>query len=251
MKLEARGSLAGEKSGYNDRNNYSEKLFSLQDKRYREFNLPIVNDPAAKIIGVRVPQLRKMAKEINSGTADFLPTPLADEKNAFLSVLPHEYHEENLIHIYLLNMISDFDKWLSEIERFLPYISNWAVCDNYNSLAVKKNHGLALPQILRWIKSGKPYTCRYGIGLLMSHFLDGDFSADHLETVASIRSDHYYVNMMRAWYFATALAKQYESAIKIIEEKRLDEWTHKKTIQKARESFRVSDAHKKYLLEMQ
>lgn len=224
-----------------------QKLFSLQDKKYLDFTTPIINDSTTKIIGVRVPELRKLAKEINSGKADFLP---ADKINGFLKSIPHKYHEENLIHIYLLNAIKDFDLWLVEIERFFPCITNWAVCDNYNSVAVTKNNTKALPHILNWVKSKEPYTCRYGTGLLMSHFLNEDFSAEHLHLVASIRSEHYYVNMMRAWYFATALAKQYDAAVKIIEKKELDTWTHNKAIQKARESFRVTDEHKEYLMSL-
>lgn len=135
------------------------KLFSLQDKKYQEFTKPIVNDATAKIIGVRVPQLRQLARQVNSGTADFLPQ---SETDRFLETLPHEYHEENLLHIYLLNMVKDFDLWLSGIEHFLPYINNWSVCDSYNCTAVKKNHAKALPHILSWVKSEKPYTCRWG-----------------------------------------------------------------------------------------
>lgn len=210
------------------------ELFELQDLKYRDFHaklMPTVDKE--KIIGVRVPELRKMAKRVK-GTV---------EAEAFLKKLPHEYYEENNLHAFLVEEIKDFETALYETERFLPYIDNWATCDMFYPKVFKKNAALLMPKIEEWIKSRKTYTVRYAIGLLMRM----DFKQTHMEMVAEVKSEEYYVKMMIAWYFATALAFNYEAAIKYIEEKRLDRWVHNKTIQKAVESYRIDRATKSIL----
>ncbi len=215
-----------------------QKLFEQKDTEYQSFSQKLIpGQEADHIIGVRVPIVRAIAKEFAG----------SKEATRFLQTLPHKYHEENLVHIYLINGMKDWDEWLASIEAFMPFITNWAVCDNYNYAAVKKNPEESIGHILRWLKSDSPYTIRYAAGLLMSCYLDANFDPKHLRLVAEIRSDHYYVNMMRAWYFATALAKQYDETVSYITDKKMDAWTHNKSIQKACESFRVSDEHKAFL----
>lgn len=202
------------------------ELFELQDLKYRDFHaklMPTVDKE--KIIGVRVPQLRKMAKRVK-GTM---------EAEAFLKKLPHEYYEENNLHAFLVEFIKDFDTALYETERFLPYIDNWATCDMFYPKVFKKNAELLMPKIEEWIKSDKTYTVRYAIGLLMRM----DFKKEHMDMVSSVKSDEYYINMMIAWYFATALSFNYEEAAVYLSENRLSKWVHNKTIQKATESYRI------------
>lgn len=215
-----------------------EKLFALRDEKYRDFNASLIPtvDKAA-VIGVRVPQLRRLAKELKNG-------PLAAE---FMADLPHEYHDENLLQALLINENKDFGLCMEELEAFLPYVDNWAVCDMLGPKVLAKNKEELMERILRWLDSPHAYTQRFAMCMLMSHFLDGDFKEEYLELVAAVKSEEYYVRMMQAWYFATALAKQYDSAVKYIEGRRLESWTHNKSIQKARESFRVSPEHKAYL----
>lgn len=215
-----------------------ERLMMYQDKKYKEFQSKLVpNIDKETIIGVRTPQMRSIVKEI-FGT---------EEANDFLKVLPHQYYEENLIHFFLISKIKDFDDCVKEVERFLPYIDCWPVCDQATPLVFKKNHDKLIPLIKKWIKSKHVYTARFGIRMLMNEFLDKDFKEEYLELVSSKKGEDYYLKMMIAWYFATALAKQYDSTIKYIEERKLDPWVHNKTIQKAVESYRVSDKHKEYL----
>ncbi|WP_294431125.1 DNA alkylation repair protein [uncultured Treponema sp.] len=215
-----------------------EKLSKAQDLTYRDFQSKLVpNIPKESIIGVRTPELRKIAKECFG----------SDEANAFLDNLPHQYYEENLVHFFMIAMIKDFDECISRVEAFLPFVDCWPVCDQVSPKSFKKNHEKLLPYIKRWISSPHLYTARFGLRMLMNEFLDEDFKPEYLELAASVKSDEYYLNMMVAWYFATALAKQYDAAIVFIEENRLKPWTHKKAIQKAVESFRVSDEHKAYL----
>lgn len=212
--------------------NVKQELFSMQDIKYRDFHsrlMPTV-DPET-IIGVRTPQLRKFAKAF-SKTAD------AAE---FLNSLPHEYYEENNLHMFIIEGIKDFDSALSETKRFLPYINNWATCDARLPKVFSKNKDKLLPEINEWIKSSHTYTVRYAIGVLMSLFLDDDFDKKYLELVAAVKSEEYYINMMIAWYFATALAKQRDAAMPYITEYRLPKWVHNKTIQKAVESYRIDD----------
>lgn len=215
-----------------------EKLFALQDLKYREFNsklMPTV-DPET-VIGVRTPDLRKLAKE-------FAKTPQAVE---FMKCLPHEYYEENNVHGFIIETIKDYDEAIAQIEIFLPYIDNWATCDLISPKVFKKHLPELLEKIKEWTKSGETYTVRFGIEMLMSHYLDAEFKAEYLEIPASVKSDEYYVNMMIAWYFATALAKQYDAALPYIENARLDKWTHNKAIQKAVESYRITAEQKAYL----
>jgi len=211
-------------------------LFKLQDKKYKQFSaslMPTV-DPDT-VIGVRVPLIRKLAKELR-GNAD-----------AFLLSLPHEYFEENNLHAFIISENSDFDECIAAVERFLPYVDNWATCDGLRPKCFAKNKSLLLKHIQNWLRSDKPYTVRFGIEMLMLHYLDRDFDPHMLEQVSLIRSDEYYVNMMIAWYFATALAKQWDRAVIYLQEKRLPAWVHSKTIQKATESYRLSAEQKKYL----
>ncbi|MDD6195093.1 MAG: DNA alkylation repair protein [Lachnospiraceae bacterium] len=215
-----------------------ERLFALQDLQYKEFHSGLV--PTAEpdyMIGVRVPQVRKLAKEV------------AKEEGCkeFLLQLPHKYYEENNLHAFIIEGIKDYEECLKEVNLFLPYVDNWATCDSMSPKVFGKHLEELLPEIDVWLTSGETYTIRFGIGMLMRFYLDEHFSPEYPEKVASVVSEEYYVNMMRAWYFATALAKQYDATVKLLEEKRLDAWTHNKTIQKAVESYRITPEQKKYL----
>ncbi|MBR3525510.1 MAG: DNA alkylation repair protein [Lachnospiraceae bacterium] len=215
-----------------------DRLKSLQDPKYRDMQIKIIPslDPES-IIGVRTPDLRALAKELlRSG-----------EYKAFLKELPHGYFEENQLHAFILSGIKDVDECMEELERFLPYVDNWASCDQMSPKIFKTHKDLLLSHIKNWIRSDRTYTVRFGVGMLMEHFLDVDFDPAYPAMVAGLRSEEYYVNMMIAWYFATALAKQYEIVIPYLEEKRLDDWTHNKAIQKSIESYRITDEQKNYL----
>lgn len=217
------------------------ELLKLQDKKYGQFQQKLLPAVAAdSIIGVRTPKLRQMAKALLK----------SDEAAAFLKALPHRYFEENQLQAFMIAGIKDYDLCLRELKAFLPYVDNWATCDQMSPQVFKKHRGALLPEIKIWLQSAHTYTKRFAIKMLMDHFLDEDFDLSYLELVAAVRSEEYYVNMMIAWYFATALAKQYEAALPFIEEKRLAVWTHNKAIQKARESYRVSAAAKAYLLQL-
>lgn len=214
------------------------ELFKLQDMNYRDFNsklIPTVDKES--MIGIRTPDLRKYAKQLGK-SGDVIE---------FLQTLPHKYFDENQLHAFIISEIKDFKNCIDEINRFLPYIDNWATCDQLSPKVFKKYHNELFEYIKDWLKSDKVYTLRFGIGMLMEHFLDEDFDILYPETVSKIRSGEYYINMMIAWYFATALAKQYESVIPFIENNSLDIWTHNKAIQKAVESLRISDEKKEYL----
>ena len=214
------------------------RLLSYQDEKYKDFQSKLVpNIDKKTIIGVKTPQMRKIVKEVY-GTK---------ESTIFLQTLPHQYYEENLIHFFLISKIKDFDECIKEVERFLPYIDCWPVCDQATPLVFKKNHDKLLPLIKKWINSNHVYTARFGIRMLMNEFLNDDFKGEYLEWVATKNGDDYYLKMMVAWFFATALAKQYDATIKYIKNRSLDPWIHKKAIQKAVESYRVSDEHKEYL----
>ena len=215
-----------------------ERLLSNKDEKYKDFQSKLVpNIDKETIIGVRTPQIREIAKKV-FGT---------QEANTFIQVLPHQYYEENLIHFFLISKIKNFDECVKEVEKFLPYIDCWPVCDQASPLVFKKNHDKLLPLIKKWIKSNHVYTARFGIRMLMNEFLNDDFKEEYLELVSSKKGNDYYLKMMIAWFFATALAKQYDATIKYIENRYLDPWIHQKTIQKAIESYRVSDEHKEYL----
>lgn len=214
------------------------ELFKMQDMTYRDFNsklIPTVDKE--NMIGIRTPDLRKYAKQLGK-SSDVIE---------FLQNLPHKYFDENQLHAFIISEIKDFKNCIDEINRFLPYIDNWATCDQLSPKVFKKYHNELFEYIKDWLKSNKVYTLRFGIGMLMEHFLDEDFDILYPETVSKIRSGEYYINMMIAWYFATALAKQYESVIPFIENNSLDIWTHNKAIQKAVESLRISDEKKEYL----
>ena len=218
--------------------NVQTRLFELQDLKYRDFHaklMPTVNKE--KIIGVRTPALRIFAKNYGK----------TEEAKEYLQILPHQYYEENNLHGLLIEQIKDYDICLKEIDRFLPYIDNWATCDMLAVKVVKKHLDTFIDEIYRWMESDHTYTIRFGVNMLMRYYLEDAFRMEYPEKVAQIHSEEYYVNMMRAWYFATALAKQYDAALPYIENRRLDKWTHNKAIQKSIESYRVSDEHKAYL----
>lgn len=214
------------------------QLFTLQDIKYRDFHSKLMPDTDKEtVIGIRVPVLRKFAKSIAG-------TELADR---FIEELPHHYYEENNLHMMLITGIKDYEECLLEIERFLPYIDNWATCDFPAPKCFADHKEELLPVIKNWIASVKTYTIRYGIGMLMRLYLDEDFDPEYVELVAGVKSDEYYVNMMIAWYMATALAKQWDAVIPYIEKHRLSDCVHRKTIQKAVESYRITDEQKDYL----
>ncbi len=213
-------------------------LLNLKDDKYNEFNSSLINNlDKSKFIGVRTPMIKELAKK-------YIKDPNIDD---FLNDLPHKYHEENMLHGLIISEIKDYDEALIKLNQFLPYIDNWAVCDQTNPKVFKKHKEEVLIKINEWINSNEIYKIRFGVKTLMSHFLDDDFNKDYLKLPLIIKNDDYYVKMMIAWYYATALAKQYDEAIKIIESNVLDIFIHNKTIQKAIESFRVTDEHKKYL----
>lgn len=214
------------------------RLFAMQDQEYRVFHcrlMPTI-DPET-VIGVRTPELRKFAKE-------FAKTPEAAE---FLQALPHRYYEENNLHGFLIKGMKDYGQVISALHAFLPYVDNWATCDLMRPKVFKKHLPELLGQIRLWVSSDHTYTIRFGLEMLMTFYLDDSFRPEYLDLAASVRSGEYYVNMMVAWYFATALAKQYDAALPYIEQHRLDSWTHNKAIQKAIESFRVTEEQKAYL----
>ena len=219
-------------------NSLQKQLFELQDLKYKDFHsklLPGIDKE--KIIGIRTPQLRKFAKE-------FAKTKEAD---LFLQDLPHTYYEENNLHMMLVSWMKDYGACLKEVRRFLPYIDNWATCDLPLPKCFEKHKTELLPEIQSWIMDTHTYTIRYGIGVLMRLYLDEAFSPEFPELVVQVRSEEYYVNMMIAWYMSTALAKQWETIIPYIEQKKLPEWVHRKTIQKAVESYRITPEQKAYL----
>lgn len=214
------------------------RLFELQDIKYRDFHSKLMpNIKKEAIIGIQIPVLRIFAKE-------FAKTP---ESKVFLKELPHQYYEENNLHMMLILAIKDYEKCLSEIERFLPYIDNWATCDMPAPKCFESHKQELLGPIRQWISSDQTYVIRYGIGMLMRLYLEEDFSPEYPEMVAQISSEEYYVKMMVAWYFATALAKQWDAVIPYLEQKRLLDWTHRKAIRKAIESYRITKPQKEYL----
>ena len=215
-----------------------EKLFELQDEKYRDFQQGLIPTVERKeFIGIRTPALRKLAKELYK----------AGDLDEFFKDLPHKYFDENQLHAFAISEIKDFDVCMKALEDFLPFVDNWATCDQMSPKVFKKNKKELFLHIKKWLGSDHTYTVRFAIGMLMQHFLDEDFDLSYPEMVAEIRSDEYYINMMIAWYFATALAKQYESILPFIEEKRLSPWTHNKAIQKSVESYRITDEQKTYL----
>ncbi|MBQ0101977.1 MAG: DNA alkylation repair protein [Firmicutes bacterium] len=213
-------------------------LFDLRDEEYAAFQAKLTPTVDRELfIGVRVPEVRKLAKALKDD-------PLSSD---FLRELPHRYYDENMLHALLISEIRDYGKAVEETDRFLPYVDNWAVCDIMSPKVFKKHKAQLLEKIRGWTESGETYTVRFGIEMLMSHYLDGDFRPEYLEIPARLRSDEYYVNMMIAWFFATALTKQWGAAIPYLEGRRLDEKVMKMTVRKARESYRITEEQKAYL----
>ena len=213
-------------------------LFELKESDYKEFMaklIPGVNP--GSVLGIRTPALRNYAKELAK----------RDDIDDYLHSLPHELFDENQLHAFILSELKDYDRCIKEVNSFLPYIDNWATCDQLSPKVFKKHKEELLLSVKTWIKSKDTYTVRFAIGMLMQYFLDEEFDKSYPEIVAKIKSDEYYINMMRAWYFATALAKQYDAIIPYIEKNVLDKWTHNKTVQKAIESYRIADEQKEYL----
>lgn len=218
--------------------NITEQLLALRDLEYKQFHsklMPTINPDV--IIGVRTPELRKFAKQLREST----------EVELFINQLPHHYYEENNLHGFLIENIKDFDACIAALNIFLPYVDNWATCDMMSPKALKNDLPKLYEQIKTWIASGETYTIRFGVNMLMKYFLEEAFLPEYPELVASIDSEEYYVKMVVAWYFATALSKQYDAVLPYLTEHRLDAWTHNKTIQKAVESYRITAEQKTYL----
>ena len=214
------------------------ELFALQDKEYMKFLSKLTpNVSEDTIIGVRIPEIRKLAKKLVKN----------NEYEDFLKELPHKYYDENLLHGAIISESKNFEKCIKLLDNFLPFVDNWAVCDTISPKIFKKYKKELIEKIKEWSQSDKTYTCRFGVEMLMTHFLDEDFKKEYLEVVADIHSEEYYVKMVVAWFFATALAKQWDYAVIYLEDNRLDVWVHNKTIQKARESLRISLEKKEYL----
>ena len=215
-----------------------DELFRLQDTKYRDFQVKLIPGKTADdMIGVRTPDLRKYAKQLAK----------RQDVNVFLNTLPHQYFDEDQLHAFILCEMKDYDQCIEKVSAFLPYVDNWATCDQMSPKIFKKHKDELLIKIEEWISLKETYTVRFGIGMLMEHFLDEDFDIRYPEKISKIRSEEYYVNMMIAWYFATALAKQYDTILPFIEDKKLSAWTHNKAIQKSVESYRITDEQKKYL----
>ena len=215
-----------------------QRLFELQDVSYRDFQVKLIPTVETEsMIGVRTPALRKLAREYGK----------REDIGEFLQDLPHRYFDENQLHAFIVSGIKDFETCIMYVEKFLPYVDNWATCDQMSPTVFKKKRQELLPYIREWVKSDRTYTVRFGIGMLMQHYLDEDFDPSYPEMVAGIKSEEYYISMMIAWYFATALAKQYDTILPFIEEKRLDSQTHNRAIQKAVESYRITQEQKVYL----
>ena len=215
-----------------------EKLYDRQDLKYRDFQAKLIPGmETEKMIGVRTPDLRKIAKQMVK----------REDIGEFLENLPHEFFDENQVHAFVISELKDYGRCVQGVERFLPFVDNWATCDQMSPKVFKKHRPELLDSIKEWIRSEHTYTVRFAVGMLMQHYLDEDFDPEYPEMVAEVQSEEYYIRMMIAWYFATALAKQYEAVLPYIEEKRLEPWTHNKTIQKAVESYRITPEQKEYL----
>lgn len=215
-----------------------DRLFQMQDLNYRDFHsklMPTVEK--SRVIGVRIPDLRNFAKEVSK-------SDVADE---FMKNLPHKYYEENNLHAFLIEKITDYSRCIEEINRFLPFVDNWATCDMMRPKIFKKHLNELIYEIRKWLESDDTYTVRFAIEMLMCYYLDENFSPEYPQIISEIRSDEYYIKMMQAWYFATALAKRYDETVLYLEQNRLDADTHNKTIRKAIESYRITDEQKVYL----
>lgn len=214
------------------------RLFELRDEKYRDFNSKLIPSvQPERVIGVRTPALRALAKELRGTEA----------AESFLRALPHKYFEENQLHAFLLDGVKDYEKCTEALDDFLPYVDNWATCDQLSPSVLGRNKNKLLTKIREWIASEHVYTARFAIGQLMRWYLDDDFKTEYADMVCAVRSEEYYLRMMQAWYFATALAKHYELILPYIEARRLERWTHNKAIQKAIESYRVTSEHKTQL----
>lgn len=214
------------------------ELYMFQDKKYLDFQSKLTpNIEKEKFIGVRVPILRKFAKEY------------VKDKNIdiFLNDLPHKYYDENMLHALIISEIKDYETCIAKVEKFLPYVDNWAVCDIMSPKVFKNNKDKLINNVLKWVKSNNTYTCRFGIEMIMTYYLDENFKSNYLEMVSKIKTDEYYIKMVIAWFFATALAKKWNETISYLEENKLNIWIHNKTIQKARESYRITEKQKEYL----
>lgn len=215
-----------------------DRLFEMQDLQYRDFHSKLMPTVSKEmIIGVRTPELRKFAKEISK----------TEYAEIFMNILPHKFYEEYNLHAFLIESIKDYGKCIEHLNRFLPYVDNWATCDMMRPKIFKSHLSELLSQIKMWISSDDTYTVRFGVEMLMCFYLDENFSTQYSDMVAEKRSDEYYIRMMQAWYFATALAKRYDEIIPYLEQHRLDADTHNKTIRKAIESYRISEEKKEYL----
>ena len=215
-----------------------EKLFEYQDLGYIEFNSKLIpNIDKETMIGVRIPDIRKIEKSLG-----------IKEKEQFLMDLPHKYFEENMLHGIIISNMKDYDKVIINLEKFLPYVDNWAVCDSISPKIFKKNREKAIVNVLSWIKSNHTYVCRFGIGMIMQLYLEDEyFKKSYLDKIAEIKTEDYYINMMRAWTFQVALVKQWKEAIIYIEKGLLDEFTHNKTISKSCDSYKIEKEKKEYL----
>ena len=214
------------------------ELFSLRDLKYKEFHqklMPTVSPD--KVIGIRTPVLRKFAKDFSK----------REEAESFIKNLPHKYYEEDNLHAFLLEEIRDYETLIEELNKFLPFVDNWATCDMMRPKTLKNHKTELLEDIKRWLTLKDTYTIRFAVNCLMLYYLEEDFKPEYLQWVKNIESQEYYINMVRAWYFATALAKQYDETVKILENNALNKWTHNKTIQKANESYRITKEQKEYL----
>ena len=214
------------------------KLFKYQDLGYREFNSKLIpNIDKKTMIGVRIPDIRKIEKSLN-----------IEEKKEFLLKLPHKYFEENMLHGIIISNMKDYDNIIINLEKFLPYVDNWAVCDSISPKILKKNREKVITNVLSWIKSNHTYVCRFGIGMIMQLYLEDEyFKRTYLDIIAEIKTEDYYINMMRAWIFQVALVKQWKEAIVYIEKGLLDEFTHNKTISKSCDSYKIEKEKKEYL----
>ncbi len=213
-------------------------LFEMQDAEYRKFQaklMPTVD--IESIIGVRTPELRRLAKTVKNESY----------VQAFLDELPHKYYDENNLHSFIICEEKNIDVCIDRIDKFLPFVDNWATCDQLSPKIFKKNTDRLLAKIFDWMQSDKTYTVRFAVEMLMNYFLDERFEPSQLELASTVESDEYYIKMMQAWYYATALAKQYDTTLGFLKKNTLPVWTHNKTIQKARESYRITDEQKEYL----
>lgn len=215
-----------------------ERLLELKDEKYKKFHsrlMPTVEND--RVIGVRTPELRRFAKELRG----------SEEAKNFMQALPHEFYEENNLHGFFIEFIKNYDECVAELDRFLPFVDNWATCDMTNPKILNQYPERLIKDIRRWLSSDDVYTVRFGLKTLMNCFLDEHFKEEYLELAAKTPCDEYYLSMMTAWFFATALAKQYDAALAYLVEKRLDKSTHNRAIQKALESYRIASEQKKFL----